>query len=82
MVMLIGGVKMKFVDWVIKGYDRAAAVNLSRSGINPLVSVFLASRGITTVEAAEKFLTDDLGLICDPFLLKIWILPYKGLTGH
>ncbi len=61
---------MKFVDWVIKGYDRAAAVNLSRSGINPLVSVFLASRGITTVEAAEQFLNDDLGLISDPFLLK------------
>jgi single-stranded-DNA-specific exonuclease len=61
---------MKFVDWVIKGYDRAAAVSLSRSGINPLVSVFLASRGITTVEAAESFLNDDLSLINDPFVLR------------
>lgn len=61
---------MKFVDWVIKGYDRAAAVNLSRSGINPLVSVFLASRGMTTVEAAESFLNEDLSNINNPFLLK------------
>jgi single-stranded-DNA-specific exonuclease len=61
---------MKFVDWVIKGYDRAAAVALSRSGINPLVSVFLAARGMTTVEAAQNFLRDDMSLIADPFLLK------------
>lgn len=61
---------MKFVDWVINGYDRAAAVKLSRSGINPLVSVFLASRGITTVDAAEDFLKDDLSRVHDAFLLK------------
>jgi single-stranded-DNA-specific exonuclease len=61
---------MKFVDWVITGYDRAAAVTLSRSGINPLVSVYLTCRGITTVEDANKFLSDDFGGIHDPFLLK------------
>ena len=60
---------MKFVDWAIRGYDRAAAVILSRSGINPLVSVFLASRGIATVEAAQDFLRDDTGGINDPYLL-------------
>lgn len=61
---------MKFVDWVINGYDRAAAVTLSRSGINPLVSVFLASRGMSTVEEAQEFMRDDLSHILDPFLLK------------
>jgi single-stranded-DNA-specific exonuclease len=61
---------MKFIDWVINGYDRAAAVTISRSGINPLVSVFLASRGMTTVEAADNFLRDNLNFINDPFLLK------------
>jgi single-stranded-DNA-specific exonuclease len=61
---------MKFVDWVIRGYDRASAVALSRSGINPLVSVFLASRGMTTPEAAQSFLRDDMSVIADPFLLK------------
>lgn len=71
---------MKFVDWVVKGYDRAAAVLLSRSGINPLVSVFLASRGMTTVEAAEKFLSDDLSEINDPFLLKDMDIAVKRIN--
>lgn len=71
---------MKFVDWVIKGYDRAAAVLLSRSGINPLVSVFLASRGMTTVEAAEKFLSEDLSVISDPFLLKDMDIAVKRIN--
>lgn len=61
---------MKFDVWDIKGYDRASAVALSRSGLNPLVSVFLASRGITSVAAAKSFLRDDLNVIGDPYLLK------------
>jgi single-stranded-DNA-specific exonuclease len=61
---------MKFVDWVINGYDRAAAVTLSRSGINPLVAVYLTCRGITTVEDAKTFLSDDLSAVHDPFLLR------------
>jgi single-stranded-DNA-specific exonuclease len=61
---------MKFVDWVINGYDRAAAVDLSRSGINPLVSVYLTCRGITTVADAQQFLSDNLNAILDPFQMK------------
>ena len=60
---------MKFESWIIKGYDRSAAVGLTRSGINPLVSVFLAARGMTSVSSAEAFLTDDLSVIGDPYLL-------------
>ncbi len=60
---------MKFDSWIINGYDRAAAVELTRSGINPLVSVFLASRGMTTVQSARDFLFDDLSIIGDPYLL-------------
>lgn len=60
---------MKFVDWVIYGYDRAVAVTLSRSGINPLISVYLAARKRTTIESAEEYLRDDLSMILDPFLL-------------
>lgn len=60
---------MKFDVWDIKGYDRPAAVSLCRGGFNPLVSVFLASRGMKTVKAAESFLRDDLSVIGDPFLL-------------
>lgn len=61
---------MKFVEWSTKGYDRGAAVTLSRSGINPLVSVFLASRGISAPEDAHAFLRDDLSVVTDPFLMK------------
>ena len=60
---------MKFESWIVKGYDRSAAVELTRSGINPLVSVFLAARGMTTEEDAKEFLHDDLSDINDPYLL-------------
>jgi single-stranded-DNA-specific exonuclease len=60
---------MKFESWIIKGYNRTAAVELTRSGINPLVSVFLSARGMTTVESARAFLLDDLSAVTDPFLL-------------
>ncbi|UOO38067.1 single-stranded-DNA-specific exonuclease RecJ [Oscillospiraceae bacterium CM] len=61
---------MKFEKWEIKGYDRAVAARMTRSGLNPLVAVTLASRGITTTEEAEAFQCDDFSLIADPFLLK------------
>ncbi len=60
---------MKYGVWNIKGFDRPAAVKLCRSGLNPLVSVFLASRGITERADADKMLNSDLSQICDPFLM-------------
>ena len=60
---------MKFDSWIVKGYDRSIAVGLTRSGINPLVSVFLAARGMTTEDAAKGFLRDDMSVISDPYLL-------------
>ncbi|MDR2665624.1 MAG: single-stranded-DNA-specific exonuclease RecJ [Oscillospiraceae bacterium] len=60
---------MKFADWDVKGFDRKAAVELCRHGINPLVSVFLASRGISEPSAADEFLRADLSDIHDPFLM-------------
>jgi single-stranded-DNA-specific exonuclease len=60
---------MKFTNWDIRGYDRAAALELCRSGINPLVSVFLSSRGMVTLEDAKNFLQDDLAAIHDPYML-------------
>ena len=60
---------MKFDSWIIGEYDRSAAVELTRSGINPLVSVFLSSRGVKDAQAAREFLYDDMGIINDPFLL-------------
>ena len=60
---------MRFESWDIKGFDRQAAVELCRYGINPLAAVFMSSRGITSVEAAEWFLRDDTAKLYDPFLM-------------
>lgn len=60
---------MKFENWIVKGFDRDSAVSLVRNGLNPLIAVLLASRGITTTEAAMPFLSDDISNLYDPFLL-------------
>lgn len=70
---------MKFDSWIIKGYDRPAAVELTRSGINPLVSVFLSARGLTTVEAVREFLFDDLSEIGDPYLLEDMVVAVERI---
>ena len=59
---------MHFESWDVKGFDRQSAVELCRYGINPLSSVFLSSRGLTSVEAVEWFLKDDASTLHDPFL--------------
>ena len=53
--------------WNVTGYDRDAAVRHCRSGLNPMVSVILASRGI---EDASELTKDDISLLSDPALLK------------
>ncbi|MDR1590365.1 MAG: single-stranded-DNA-specific exonuclease RecJ [Oscillospiraceae bacterium] len=60
---------MKFVDWVVRGFDKAAAVSLCRNNVNPLVAVFLASRGITSISAVSEFMGSDISAVHDPFLL-------------
>jgi single-stranded-DNA-specific exonuclease len=60
---------MKFADWDVRGFDRKVAVALCRHGVNPLVSVFLSSRGISEPSAADEFLGTDLSDIHDPFLM-------------
>ena len=61
---------MKFENWIVKGFDRDAAIALVRNGLNPLVAVILAARGITTMENALPLLSDDIAKIHDPFLLR------------
>jgi single-stranded-DNA-specific exonuclease len=61
---------MKFVDWVVKGYNRQSAVSLCHHGINPLVAVFLSSRGISDPLSADELLGSDLSAVHDPFLLR------------
>lgn len=61
---------MKFENWIINDFDRDSAVALVRSGLNPLVAVILASRGITTTEAAAPLLEHNLDNILNPFLMR------------
>lgn len=55
--------------WSVAGYDRAEAVRLTRSGINPLVSVLLSSRGATSESEIEALTSSELSAISDPFLM-------------
>jgi len=61
---------MRFDEWRVTGFDRDAATELYRSGINPLTAVFLCSRGITNVADANAFITDRAEDVLDPFLLR------------
>lgn len=61
---------MKFENWIIHGFDRDSAVALVRNGLNPLVAVILASRGIDTMDKAAPILEYSLENIHDPFLMR------------
>lgn len=61
---------MKYGKWNIAGYDRETGITLFRNGINPLLSLVLASRGADTVERANKLINDDMSWLADPFALR------------
>ncbi|MCL2408330.1 MAG: single-stranded-DNA-specific exonuclease RecJ [Oscillospiraceae bacterium] len=60
---------MRFFDWEIAGFDRDSAVEFCRNGVNPLVSVFLTSRGFATVEEIKSHVSDTPSAVYDPMLL-------------
>jgi len=60
---------MRYENWDIAGYDREVGKALFRNGINPLLSLVLASRGICSMEEADKLINDDLSVVTDPFLM-------------
>ena len=60
---------MRFQNWEIGGFDRDLAVEFCREGVNPLTSVFLASRGITRIADVKKILEDQPDTVFDPFLM-------------
>ena len=60
---------MKFKSWEICGFKRDTAVELCRNGLNPLVSVFLTSRGIDNINDAHAMTGDLPGEIYNPLLL-------------
>ena len=60
---------MKYKNWEICGFKRETAVEFCKNGLNPLVSVFLASRGIDNMDGARVMTGDTSGEIHDPMLL-------------
>ena len=60
---------MKFDRWDVGGFSRDAAVSLCNNGVNPLVSVLLASRGFTDIADVQTLIGVDTVPFHDPFLL-------------
>jgi len=60
---------MKFDRWDVGGFSRDAAVSLCNNGVNPLVSVLLASRGLTDIADVQTLIGVDTVPFHDPFLL-------------
>lgn len=61
---------MKYDGWNVAGFDRGEAARLYRSGMNPLLSVVLASRGILDDGSIGALLDGGLLPLSDPLLLK------------
>lgn len=60
---------MRFKNWVTCGFDRETAVAFCREGVNPLISVFLTSRGVTGIDEAREILGESPALLHDPLLM-------------
>jgi len=60
---------MRYKSWELGGFNRETAVEFYREGINPLISVLLASRGVSTIKDVHALLGDDPTEIYDPFLM-------------
>ena len=60
---------MRFSNWDIGSFDRDTAVEFCRNGVNPLVSVFLASRGMTDIKDVNAVIGSEPFPFYDPFLM-------------
>ena len=60
---------MRYKNWEINGFDRETAVKHYREGINPLVSVFLSSRGMTDIDDVRVLMGEASPEIYDPYLM-------------
>ena len=60
---------MRYSNWEIGSFNRDTAVEFCRNGINPLVSVFLASRGITDIKDVHSVIGENHDQFYDPLLM-------------
>ena len=61
---------MAYKKWKIGGYDRSEAAVLFREGMNPLLSVVLASRGMCGTEEIKILSKDGCDALSDPMALQ------------
>ncbi|MCL2221867.1 MAG: single-stranded-DNA-specific exonuclease RecJ [Oscillospiraceae bacterium] len=60
---------MKYTHWDVGGFEREVAVTLCENGVNPLVSVLLASRGITDISDVQAVIGMAPVQFHDPYLM-------------
>lgn len=57
--------------WLLKEFDKARVLEISKTfGISPLTSIILFNRGIRNDEEIKRFLSNDLDIMYDPFLMR------------
>lgn len=57
--------------WLLREFDKQRVVEMSkRFRISPLTAIILYNRGIQEDEAVDRFLSKDLSVLHDPYLLK------------
>jgi single-stranded-DNA-specific exonuclease len=61
---------MKFKKWKTAEPAAAAFARLREQGVPALVAAVLCARGLANLEEAQTFLSRDLSLLCDPFLMR------------
>lgn len=57
--------------WILKEFDKNRVIEMSRQfGISPLTAIILYNRGIREDAAIKSFLSRDLSVMHDPYLMK------------
>ncbi len=57
--------------WILKEFDKERVIEMSKKfGISPLTAIIMYNRGIREDEAIEAFLSRDLSVMHDPYLIR------------
>ncbi len=57
--------------WLLKEFDKSRVLEISKNfGISPLTSIILFNRGIKGDDEIRRFLSNDLDIMYDPFLMR------------
>lgn len=57
--------------WLLKEFDKARVLEISKTfGISPLTAIILFNRGIRNDDEIKRFLSNDLDIMYDPFLMR------------